>query len=101
MLGFWDYTVILTYLSFASGGIGIFLAASMQLKWAVFCLACSGLLDMFDGKVARTKKNRTADEKNFGIQIDSLCDLVCFGVLPMMICYQSGMRRRFSMAVYG
>ncbi len=99
MLGFWDYTVILTYLSFASGGIGIFLAASMQLKWAVFCLACSGLLDMFDGKVARTKKNRTADEKNFGIQIDSLCDLVCFGVLPMMICYQSGMRRRFSMAV--
>lgn len=99
MLGFWDYTVILTYMSFACGSIGIFFAASMHIQWAVFCLACSGLLDMFDGKVARTKKNRTADEKNFGIQIDSLCDLVCFGILPMMICYQSGMKRRFSMAV--
>ena len=56
MLGFWDYTVILTYLSFASGGIGIFLAASMQLKWAVFCLACSGLLDMFDGRLPGRKR---------------------------------------------
>ena len=34
---------------------------------------------MFDGKTAaEQKKNRTDDEKNFGIQIDSLCDVVCF-----------------------
>ncbi len=42
---------------------------------------------MFDGKVARTKKNRTADEKLFGVQIDSLCDVVCFGILPIIICF--------------
>ena len=35
-----------------------------------------------DGRVARTKKNRTEDEKNFGIQLDSLCDVICFGVFP-------------------
>ena len=57
---------------------------------AIFCLALSGLCDMFDGKIARTKKNRTEDEKNFGIQIDSLCDVVCFGVFPVMICYCLG-----------
>mgnify|MGYP000761152357 CR=1 FL=1 len=45
---------------------------------------------MFDGKIARTKKNRTDDEKNFGIQIDSLCDVVCFGIFPAMICYCLG-----------
>ena len=54
---------------------------------------------MFDGKVARTKKDRTEDEKKFGIQIDSLCDLVCFGILPMVICYKSGMKHLYSMAI--
>ena len=47
----------------------------------MFC----GLCDAFDGKVARTKKNRTSLEINFGIQIDSLCDIVAFGVLPASI----------------
>lgn len=32
-------------------------------------------------------KNRTAQEKRFGVQIDSLSDLICFGVLPAMIIY--------------
>jgi CDP-diacylglycerol--serine O-phosphatidyltransferase len=45
---------------------------------------------MFDGKIARTRK-RTPDEKRFGIQIDSLCDVICFGVLPATIGYAVGM----------
>ena len=87
MLGFYDYTVILTYLSLASSLCGMFCAFSGHLHWAIFCLALSGLFDTFDGKVARTKRNRTEDEKNFGIQIDSLCDIVCFGVYPVILCY--------------
>ena len=38
-----------------------------------------------DRLIARTKKNRTTLEKNFGVQVDSLADLVCFGVLPASI----------------
>lgn len=92
MIGFYSYTVILTYISFASGVIGMFCAMTLHPQWAVFCLAFSGLCDMFDGKVARMKKNRTEDEKSFGIQIDSLCDVVCFGILPIIICFQMGMK---------
>ena len=92
MIGFYDYTVILTYISFASSVSGIFCATTGHLRWAIFFLAFSGLCDMFDGKIARTKKNRTEDEKSFGIQIDSLCDIVCFGVFPIVLCYQLGMR---------
>lgn len=99
MLGFWDYTVILTYISFASAVTGIFCAMSMHIRWAIFFLACSGLCDMFDGKIARTKKNRTEEEKCFGIQIDSLCDVVCFGILPIIICYKSGMNHIYSMVI--
>lgn len=99
MIGFYDYTVILTYISFVSAVAGIFCASSRQLQWAIFFLAFSGFCDMFDGKIARTKKNRTEDEESFGIQIDSLCDIVCFGVLPIVICYKLGMDHIYGMAI--
>ena len=92
MIGFYSYTVVLTYLGLASSAIGMILTFQGFAKYALFCLALSGLCDMFDGKVARMKKNRTEDEKRFGIQIDSLCDVVCFGAFPMILCYSIGMR---------
>ena len=89
-IGFFDYTVILTFLGCASSAVGIFLAVSGNVKAAVLCLIFSGICDLFDGAVARTKKGRTADEKNFGIQIDSLSDLVSFGVFPAVLLYFHG-----------
>lgn len=87
MIGFYDYTVILTYLSLLSAGIGIFVSLSGigHPYWGSFFLLFCGLCDAFDGLVARTKKNRTPMAKSFGIQIDSLTDLVAFGVLPACI----------------
>ncbi len=90
MLGFYNYTVMLTYLSLISGCTGIMLSANGNTGGAVICLMLSGFFDLFDGKVAATRK-RNDDEKKFGIQIDSLSDLVCFGVLPSMIGYSLGM----------
>ena len=92
MIGFYDYTVVLTYLSLISSVFGMTQAIDGRFRVAIVCLALSGLLDMFDGKVARTKKNRTDDQKLFGVQIDSLCDVVCFGIFPAMICYVLGVR---------
>ena len=88
MIGFYNYTVILTYVSLLISVTGIFSAVDNNLSEAVVCLMLSGFCDMFDGKIARTKKSRTHSEKRFGIQIDSLCDLICFGVLPAVIGYQ-------------
>ena len=93
MIGFYDYTVILTYLGFASGVFGILSASTGHLFTWIICLMFSGLCDMFDGKVARTKKRRTEEEKHFGIQLDSLSDLVCFGVLPAVIGYHLGINK--------
>lgn len=92
MIGFYSYTVILTYLSLAVSMLGMAQVVEGHFRMAILCLALSGLLDMFDGKVARTKKNRTDDEKLFGIQIDSLCDMVCFGAFPALFCYYLGVR---------
>lgn len=92
LIGVYDYTVILTYLSLVSSVFGMIQAVHGDYKTAVFCLAISGLCDGFDGRVARTKKDRTEDGKQFGIQLDSLSDVICFGVFPAMICYLLGVR---------
>ena len=90
-IGFYDYTVILTYMSLLSAMTGMFLSSEGRFTGAVVCLVICGICDAFDGTVARTKKNRTPDEKSFGIQIDSLCDAVSFGVFPALLCYHLGM----------
>lgn len=84
MIGVYDYTVILTYISLLSAGTGIVssLSGGGHPYVGTFFLLICGLCDSFDGKVARTKKDRSVLERNFGIQIDSLCDIVSFGVLP-------------------
>ena len=51
-----------------------------------------GLLDSFDGLIASTKKNRTKYQKRYGIQLDSLCDIVSFGVLPCFVGMACGMK---------
>ena len=87
MIGFYNYTMILTYSSLMSAGLGIVfsLADSGHPYIGMFFLLFCGLCDAFDGKVARTKKNRTEEECRFGVQIDSLSDVVAFGVLPVCI----------------
>lgn len=87
MIGFYNYSVILTYIGLASSVYGITQIIEGHESVAFLCLLFSGICDLFDGKIARTKKNRTEQEKVFGIQIDSLCDLVCFGVFPAVIGY--------------
>ena len=99
MIGFYNYTVILTYLSLMISVGGLFLAADGKVDGAILCLMTSGFLDLFDGMVARTKKDRTEEQKNFGIQIDSLTDVVCFGALPALIAYMSGMRASWQVLI--
>ena len=87
MIGYYDYSVWLTYMSAISAGLGIIISlhGGGHPYIGVFFLMFCGLCDAFDGKVARTKKNRTESQIKFGIQIDSLSDLIAFGVLPASI----------------
>ena len=93
MIGFYNYTVLATYLATIFGVTGLFQAADGNAFRAVICLLFAGLLDTFDGRIARTKKDRTDSEKRFGVQIDSLNDMICFGALPAAIAYSAGQTR--------
>ena len=98
MIGVYDYTVLATYLALLLGLGGIYAAFQARPLPAMLALMLAGLLDAFDGRIARTKKNRTEQEKRFGIQIDSLNDLVCFGVLPAVIGWSTGCTRFWFLA---
>ena len=79
MIGFYNYTVLLTYVSAVAAVAGIVFAMHGNGFAAILCLMASGICDMFDGLVAKTRE-RTRQEKRFGIWIDSLADVVaaCF-----------------------
>lgn len=82
LIGFYNYTVVLTYIGMWIGFLGVMLAIKDRYVGSLICLMLAGVCDMFDGTIASTKKDRTRDERTFGIQIDSLSDIICFGVLP-------------------
>ena len=71
LIGFYNYTVVLTYMGLISSVYGMTEALDGHFATAIACLVVSGICDMLDGKIARTM-DRTEDEKKFGIQIDSL-----------------------------
>ena len=87
MIGVYDYTVILTYMSLLAGCTGTIIAMSGlgHPYIGMFLMLFAGLCDGFDGRVARTKKNRSPLELKFGVQIDSFSDLISFGMLPAAI----------------
>ncbi len=62
---------------------GYFLAAIIGVLWAV-------LFDWLDGMVARKMKNRTKEQGVFGGQLDSMIDIVSFGVFPAILLLSYG-----------
>ena len=99
LIGVYDYTVILTYLSLFSAVFSMIQAMNGNYTVSVLCIFFSGVCDAFDGTVARMKKDRTEDEKSFGIQLDSLVDTVSFGVAPAFLCYCMGVDSLIGLAI--
>ncbi|MBE6161362.1 MAG: phosphatidylcholine/phosphatidylserine synthase [Firmicutes bacterium] len=99
-------SVIVTYLGVIFASIAMYFAFTKMafseisyLRYSLIFLVLSGICDMFDGKVARMCK-RTEEEKEFGIQIDSLADTVNFVVLPVVIMLSLGMNTILDVVAY-
>ena len=105
IVGFYHYGVILTYLSVIAAITGICFSVGgnkdARPDIGVICLLISGFCDAFDGAVAKTRKNRSREDKMFGERIDSLSDLIAFGVAPAMIGFGMRLNRWYFIPVYG
>ena len=84
MIGKWNRSVIVTYAGMLLAVASMILLMSDLYKAAMMCFMGAGICDLFDGTIARMCK-RTEEEKNFGIQLDSLVDVVSFIVLPVVL----------------
>jgi len=67
-----------------SGCIGIVLAFKGELIAASYAIFLSAIFDFFDGLASRVLKSFSG----IGKDLDSLADMVSFGVLPAVIMYQ-------------
>lgn len=85
IIGCYNKSVILTYLGGAAAICGIYFSFNKFFSIAMICLVISAICDMFDGTIAR-KCKRNETEKAFGVEIDSLIDIISFGILPVCIC---------------
>ncbi len=75
---------ILTVINLFAGLVAIMLSLVDQWALAVAAVFGAALFDSIDGRVAR-RLNVTSE---FGKQLDSLAELVSFGVAPALIAYQ-------------
>lgn len=57
--------------------------SSDLLYRACLMVLCAMLFDTLDGRIARLTRTQSA----FGVQIDSLCDLVSFGIAPAVLVH--------------
>lgn len=95
-IGKWNKSVIITYIGLAFAITGIYLATAIgKPHLSLMCLIAAGVCDMFDGKVARACK-RNEEEIAFGIELDSLVDIVCFAVLPIVIYISLGFTKWYN-----
>jgi len=69
------------------GFFSIVKALDGQFAWAASAILLASLFDMLDGRVARL----TRGTSEFGVQYDSLCDVVSFGVAPAFLMYKFGL----------
>jgi CDP-diacylglycerol--serine O-phosphatidyltransferase len=73
----------LTLLGLCSGATAVRFALEGEFRAAVIAVVAAGVLDMADGRAARL----LGADSRFGAQLDSLADLVSFGIAPAVIMY--------------
>jgi CDP-diacylglycerol--serine O-phosphatidyltransferase len=72
-----------TALALCTGLTGIRFAIAGEWTYAVYAVVAAGVLDGLDGRIARALKGQS----KFGAELDSLSDVIAFGVSPAIILH--------------
>jgi len=89
ILGKYNLPTALSFLGLLFSFATITLSFEHYFNYAIVCLMFSGLSDLFDGVLARNL-NMSEDERLFGTQIDSLVDIISFGIVPILFFINVG-----------
>ncbi|MDQ0244531.1 CDP-diacylglycerol--serine O-phosphatidyltransferase [Bacillus fengqiuensis] len=93
LLDYLDHTIkkikaqaanVLTLLNLSLGAFAILFVLKDNLKLSVLLIFLAALADRFDGMTAR----KLNIESELGKQLDSMCDIISFGIAPALLLYQ-------------
>lgn len=99
-IGYFSLANTVTLLGLASSVMAVFCSSQKLYPLAVLMLLFAGLCDMFDGRIARVTSGRARREKIYGVQLDSLADVISFGVVPALIAYNMGYQGVIDLILY-
>lgn len=90
VIGYYNFANLITILGLACAILACFLLARGQYVVGMLAFSMAGLCDMMDGKIARASLTTSKRARFYGVQLDSLCDVVSFGVMPCLMAYFLG-----------
>ena len=99
-IGFFSVANTVTLCGLISAVISCFLAANGNCKLAIYMMFLACLCDTFDGRIARSNPDRTEAQKFYGVQLDSLCDVISFGLTPCFIAFSFGFDALLDVIIY-
>ena len=85
-----DLPNICSLMGLLSAVLGIYFAIAGNFEAAIIGVLWAVLFDWYDGIIARELKGRTKIQGVFGSQLDSMIDIVSFGILPAIILLSYG-----------
>jgi CDP-diacylglycerol--serine O-phosphatidyltransferase len=85
-----DLPNICSLLGLLCAVIGIYFAIKGNFPASIISVLWAVLFDWYDGIIARKMKNRTKIQGLFGGQLDSMIDIVSFGILPSILLLSYG-----------
>lgn len=85
-----DLPNICSLLGLMSAVAGIYFAIQGNFQAAMIGVLWAVLFDWYDGIIARNMKGRTKVQGDFGAQLDSMIDIVSFGVFPAIVLLSYG-----------
>ncbi|HVL01846.1 MAG TPA: CDP-alcohol phosphatidyltransferase family protein, partial [Dongiaceae bacterium] len=100
IVGVYNPPTLVTMTGLVCGLSACMLAFTGRPELAVVALIWAGIFDLFDGLVAR-RTRMTEQEASFGIQIDSIVDMVSFGIAPVVVAMSLGMTNVFGVIAAG
>jgi len=78
-----------TSLNIFFGFLSIIFAAKQNYEFAAWLIGAAAIFDALDGVAARITKSSS----QFGVELDSLSDVVSFGLAPAFMIYEIGLQR--------
>ena len=95
----WIKTNAITLIGIICAITGMLLCLIGKTGYAAVLLIISGICDGFDGYFAK-KTRKPNQSSEYGVELDSLADIVCAGVFPIILSMSLGFTNWYNLIIY-